>query len=109
MSAWCVSYPRYRGTLEGHCRVGRLGTRGTGGWSDGEVRSAFRDMSSASFQLHDSATNLLEWIKHQGGRIEVRSLHVALHGFVASVVDRSRASADQHHVVLENAVPDGCW
>jgi signal transduction histidine kinase/ligand-binding sensor domain-containing protein len=92
--------------LKAIARVGRIGTGPDAEWSERELRAAFSEMASASAQLHDNASNLLNWIKHQGGTIAVRQEHVALHDFVARVLASLAPAAAQQAVVLLNEVPE---
>jgi signal transduction histidine kinase/ligand-binding sensor domain-containing protein len=92
--------------LKAIARVGRMGSAPDVQWSEKELRAAFLDMATASQQLHDNASNLLSWIKHQGGRIQLRARHVALHALVQQVVSPLRETCRQQAVDFHNLVEE---
>jgi signal transduction histidine kinase len=92
--------------LKAIARLGRQGIAAERQWPEQELRAAFSDMAEASDTLHGDASELLEWIKRQGGNVRVSHEHVALHDHVARVVERSREAARQEHVQVVNAVAE---
>jgi len=92
--------------LKAIARLGRQGIAADRKWSEEELRASFSDMAEASDRLYGDASELLEWIKRQGGNVRVSRQHVALHDHVAQVVERSREAARQQHVQVVNAVPE---
>jgi signal transduction histidine kinase len=92
--------------LKAIARVGRMGSAPDVQWSETELRAAFLDMATASQQLHDNASNLLSWIKHQGGRIQLRPRHVALHALVEQVFAPLEETCRQQAVDFRNLVEE---
>jgi signal transduction histidine kinase len=64
-----------------------------------------RDIAASSDKLHANARNILNWIKHQGGHIELRPRHVAMNPLVEDVLDTMREPATGQGVSLHNEVP----
>lgn len=87
-------------------QVGRMATEGPRQLSDEELRATFQDMVSASMQLHDTASQLLEWIKHQGGMLVVAREHLAVHAFMQDILQRLASGASQQAMHLQNEVPE---
>ncbi|MFN3874831.1 MAG: two-component regulator propeller domain-containing protein, partial [Flavobacteriales bacterium] len=87
-------------------QVGRKATETLRDLSDVELRAIFKDMASASMQLHDTASQLLEWVKHQGGRLVIARQHLAMHDFVQGILRRLDSGASQQGVRLSNEVPE---
>jgi signal transduction histidine kinase len=80
--------------------------RSTGGGRTGpELDENLRDIALSSDKLHANARNLLSWIKHQEGRIELRPMHVALNPLVEEALDLVRALAVSKGDALVNDVP----
>lgn len=92
--------------LKAIARLGRQGIAADRKWPEEELRASFSDMAEATDRLHGDASELLEWIKRQGGNVRVTRQHVALHDHVSQVLDRSREAARQQHVQVVNAVPE---
>jgi signal transduction histidine kinase len=92
--------------LKAIARLGRQGIAADRKWPEEELRAAFSDMADASERLYGDASELLEWIKRQGGNVRVSRQHVALHDHVAQVMDRSHEAARQQRVQVVNAVPE---
>ncbi|MBL8002076.1 MAG: hypothetical protein JNL05_08960 [Flavobacteriales bacterium] len=69
------------------------------------VDEDLRDIAASSDKLHANARNILNWIKHQGGHIELRPRHVAMNPLVEEVLDTMREPAAGQGVTLHNEVP----
>lgn len=63
------------------------------------------DLANSSEKLHANAQGLLQWIKRQDGRIELRPRNVVVHLLVDEVLGREQERAADNAVVLENLVP----
>ncbi|MBX2973571.1 MAG: hypothetical protein KF797_10740 [Flavobacteriales bacterium] len=75
--------------------------------SDGaEARLALTlaDLANSSEKLHANAQGLLQWIKRQDGRIELRPRNIVVHLLVEEIMDRERERAAEHAVALNNLV-----
>ncbi len=92
--------------LKAVARLGRQGATTLQQWPEEELRSAFADMAEATDRLHGDASELLEWIKRQGGNVRVQRQHVALHGHVEEVVQRAHEAARQQGVQVRDHVPE---
>jgi signal transduction histidine kinase len=66
---------------------------------------SLNDIAVSSDKLYANAHNMLSWIKHQEGRIELRPMHVALNPLVEEALDVVRALARSQGDVLINDVP----
>ncbi len=64
-----------------------------------------RDIALSSDKLYANARNLLSWIKHQEGRIELRPRHEALNPLVEEALDMVRELAASQGDLLVNDVP----
>jgi signal transduction histidine kinase len=76
-----------------------------GGRAGPELEENLHDIALSSDKLHANARNLLSWIKHQEGRIELRPMHVALNPLVEDALDLVRALAASKGDTLVNDVP----
>ncbi len=74
---------------------------------DPVLAGTLADVSRSSSKLFDNAQNLLQWIKRQDGRIELRVRRCNLHALVEEVLDRERERAMERRVELVNSVPSG--
>lgn len=74
--------------------------------ADGDPRmvSTLSDLANSSEKLHANAQGLLQWIKRQDGRIELRPRNVVVHLLVEEVMDRERERAAENGVLLSNLV-----
>ncbi|MCC7501905.1 MAG: hypothetical protein IT229_05205 [Flavobacteriales bacterium] len=70
-----------------------------------ELSDNLRDIAISSDKLYANARNMLSWIKHQEGHIELRPLHVALNPLVEEALDMVRELAAGQGDVLINDVP----
>ncbi|MBK9288604.1 MAG: hypothetical protein IPN38_13185 [Flavobacteriales bacterium] len=70
-----------------------------------ELSDNLRDIALSSDKLYANARNMLSWIKHQEGHIELRPLHVALNPLVEEALDMVRELAASQGDVLINDVP----
>lgn len=52
-----------------------------------EQAEIMRDIGSASEKLHQNAQNILNWIKYQGDKIEIRPVTIALNPLVEELTD----------------------
>ncbi len=71
----------------------------------GRLHDTLEDIARSSEKLHANAQGLLQWIKRQDGRIELRIRNVAAHPFVDDVLDMVRERASEKGVALINEVP----
>lgn len=74
---------------------------------DAEVRFAgsLADLANSSEKLYANAQGLLQWVKRQDGRIELRPRNVVIHLLVAEVLNREHERAVDNNMHLENRVP----
>lgn len=70
-----------------------------------ELSDNLRDIALSSDKLYANARNMLSWIKHQEGHIELRPLHVALNPLVEEALDMVRELAASQGDALINDVP----
>lgn len=70
-----------------------------------ELGGNLRDIALSSDKLHANASNLLSWIKHQEGRIELRPRHEALNPLVEEALDMVRELATSQGDAMVNEVP----
>ncbi|HRQ85757.1 MAG TPA: HAMP domain-containing sensor histidine kinase [Flavobacteriales bacterium] len=71
----------------------------------GRLHDTLEDLARSSEKLHANAQDLLQWIKRQDGRIELRTKTLALHPFVAEVLGMERERATDKGLQLRNEVP----
>jgi signal transduction histidine kinase len=90
--------------LKAVARLGKQGGPRGEVWSEEELRATYADMAEATDRLHEGASNLLEWIKRQGGRVQVQHQFVALHDHVEAVFAVLRETARQQGMRLTNRV-----
>jgi len=69
-----------------------------------ELGDNLNDIAVSSDKLYANARNLLSWIKHQEGRIELRPMNVALNPLVEEALDVVRAFAHARNDTLLNEV-----
>lgn len=69
------------------------------------LNDTMEDIARSSDKLHANAQGLLQWIKRQDGRIELRIRNVALHPFVDEVLAMERERANDKGLQLHNEVP----
>ncbi|MBL7953297.1 MAG: hypothetical protein JNM62_16440 [Flavobacteriales bacterium] len=69
------------------------------------LSSTLSDLANSSEKLHANAQGLLQWIKRQDGRIELRPRNVVVHLLVDEVLGREQERAAENGVRLENLVP----
>lgn len=69
------------------------------------LSSTLSDLANSSEKLHANAQGLLQWIKRQDGRIELRPRNVVVHLLVGEVFAREHERAADSTVRLVNAVP----
>lgn len=86
-------------------RVTEGSVRRLTGSVDPILAGTLADVSRSSSKLFDNAQNLLQWIKRQDGRIELRVRRCNIHLLVEEVLDRERERAMERQVELINAVP----
>lgn len=67
--------------------------------------STLTDLANSSEKLHTNAQGLLQWIKRQDGRIELRPRNIVVHLLVEEVLERERERAAENGVTLNNLVP----
>lgn len=67
--------------------------------------STLTDLANSSEKLHANAQGLLQWIKRQDGRIELRPRNIVVHLLVEEVLERERERAAENGVTLKNLVP----
>jgi signal transduction histidine kinase len=73
--------------------------------SERRLSSTLSDLANSSEKLHANAQGLLQWIKRQDGRIELRPRNVVVHLLVDEVLGREQERAAENDVRLENLVP----
>ncbi|MGV3636156.1 MAG: ATP-binding protein [Flavobacteriales bacterium] len=66
--------------------------------------STLTDLANSSEKLHENAQGLLQWIKRQDGRIELRPRNIVVHLLVEEVLERERERAAENGVKLNNLV-----
>ncbi|HEY0976199.1 MAG TPA: HAMP domain-containing sensor histidine kinase [Flavobacteriales bacterium] len=71
-----------------------------------EQRSAgtLNDIARSSDRLYSHAQNLLNWVKHQQGHLQVRLLHIPLNALVDEIMEVMRLPAESKGLELVNAV-----
>lgn len=68
------------------------------------LASTLSDIANSSEKLHANAQGLLQWIKRQDGRIELRPRNVVMHMMAQEVLDREQERAAENAVRLVNLV-----
>lgn len=71
---------------------------------DPRMASTLSDLANSSEKLHANAQGLLQWIKRQDGRIELRPRNIVVRLLVEEVLERERERATENGVVLHNSV-----
>lgn len=69
------------------------------------LEDTLHDLARSSEKLHSNAQGLLQWIKRQDGRIDLRLRNVAMHPLVEEVLAMERERALDKGIQLVNAVP----
>lgn len=69
------------------------------------LHDTLEDIARSSEKLHANAQGLLQWIKRQDGRIDLRVRSVALQPFVREVLDMERERASERGLKLVNDIP----
>lgn len=72
--------------------------------TEDRLANTLADLANSSEKLHTNAQGLLQWIKRQDGRIELRPRNIVVHLIVEEVMERERERAAEHGVVLNNLV-----
>lgn len=85
-------------------RVARSVVRGRANGDPGHD-DGLQDIVASSDKLYANARNILSWIKHQEGHIELRPRHVAMSPLVEEVLDTVRELAAGQGVALVDRVP----
>jgi signal transduction histidine kinase len=70
-----------------------------------EIAGTLHDIALSSDKLYMNARNLLNWIKHQGGHIELRRMNVAMAALVDDTLGPVRELAATKGTELLNVVP----
>jgi signal transduction histidine kinase len=70
-----------------------------------QLTGTLHDIALSSDKLYMNARNLLNWIKHQGGHIELRPVHVALNPLVEDAVGVVARLAKGRDMLVINSVP----
>ncbi|MCC6841069.1 MAG: hypothetical protein IT230_13010 [Flavobacteriales bacterium] len=86
-------------------RVSNRMAMGGGVQEPDRLRDTLEDIARSSDKLHANAQGLLQWIKRQDGRIELRLRNVAAHPFVDEVLAMERERASEKGLKLLNEVP----
>ncbi|MBS1570235.1 MAG: hypothetical protein JST45_12475 [Bacteroidetes bacterium] len=85
--------------------IARVSNGAMGGMSrqdPGRLKDTMQDIARSSDKLHANAQGLLQWIKRQDGRIELRMRNVALHPFIDEVIAMERERANDKGLKLLN-------
>lgn len=69
------------------------------------LAGSLADLASSSEKLYANAQGLLQWVKRQDGRIELRPRNVVVHLLVEEVLSREHERAVDNNMHLENRVP----
>jgi signal transduction histidine kinase len=85
-------------------RVANGVTRSHAGSADERLHSTLLDLARSSDKLHANAQDLLDWIKRQDGRIDLRPRNVVVHLLAEEVFDMERERAADNSVELFNAI-----
>jgi signal transduction histidine kinase/ligand-binding sensor domain-containing protein len=85
-------------------RVANGVTRTHAGSTDERLNSTLLDLARSSDKLHANAQDLLDWIKRQDGRIDLRPRNVVVHLLAEEVFDMERERAADNSVILFNAI-----
>lgn len=86
-------------------RVSEGSVRRLGEPADPVLVGTLADVARSSNKLFANAQDLLQWIKRQDGRIELRVRSCVVNHLVEEVLDRERERAMDKRVALINAVP----
>jgi signal transduction histidine kinase len=70
-----------------------------------ELARTLTDIASSSEKLYLNARNLLNWIKHQGGHVELRPTHVALNPLVEEAISAVVPLVNGRAMRVVNNVP----
>lgn len=87
-------------------RVSNGATKGLQEQDPKRLEDTLHDIARSSDKLHANAQGLLQWIKRQDGRIDLRIRHVAAKPLVDEVLAMEQERALDKGIRLENAVPD---
>lgn len=74
--------------------------------ADAILSGTLTDVARSSDKLFANAQDLLQWIKRQDGRIDLRVRQCSVHALVEEVLDRERERAQDEGTSLINEVPD---
>jgi signal transduction histidine kinase len=69
------------------------------------LAESLADLANSSEKLYANAQGLLQWVKRQDGRIELRPRNVVVHLLVEEVLSREHERAVDNDIHLENRVP----
>jgi signal transduction histidine kinase len=86
-------------------RVSEGSVRRLGSPADPVLVGTLSDVARSSNKLFANAQDLLQWIKRQDGRIELRVRNCLVNQLVDEVLDRERERAMDRQVTLINLVP----
>lgn len=86
-------------------RVASGAVRSAAKGDTGPISSSLRDISMSSAKLYANAQNVLNWIKHQDRRIELRPLNIAVNPLVEEVLAMVHEHAASRSIHLHNDVP----
>lgn len=73
--------------------------------SEKRLAESLADLANSSEKLYANAQGLLQWVKRQDGRIELRPRNVVVHLLVEEVLSREHERAVDNDIHLENRVP----
>jgi signal transduction histidine kinase len=88
-------------------RVANGAAKDTGKVDDERLNSTLEDLASSSVKLHANAQDLLNWIKRQDGRIDLRRRDFAVRMLAEEVFDMERERAVDNGVQFMNEIPSG--
>lgn len=69
-----------------------------------ELLSTLNDIHHTSIRLHDNAQNILNWIKHQTSKVEIRHTNVPLFAVVEEIVELLKDPAESVKVEIINNI-----
>lgn len=84
--------------------IARVSANAKGTTDMEDLRDKVADISNSSGRLFNHAQNLLSWVKHQQGAIEVRPMHVPVRNMVDDVFELMGQKAREYAVELLNEV-----
>lgn len=84
--------------------IARVSANAKGTSDPEDLRDKVADISHSSDRLFNHAQNLLNWVKHQQGAIEVRPMHVPVRNMVDDVFELVGQKAREYAVELGNEV-----